>query len=378
MTLQAISAETALTEDGFQEGLAVLHEDGRIVDLVPVASLPPGVSIEHFENGALVPGFFDIQVNGGGGLLFNHAPTQATLRTMSEAHAAYGSAAMLPTLITDDLDKVSAAIDAVAGAIENHMPGIMGIHLEGPFLNTAKKGIHDGSKIQRLEPAHIDVLSALDVGVTLVTLAPEETDPSLIEALVARGVVVSAGHTNASFDQMQAGLDAGITGFTHLYNAMSPLQGRSPGAVGAALAADHAFVGMIPDGHHVHPASLKVAVKAKGVGSCMIVTDAMSTTGSDQTSFRLNGEDISLNGGRLTNDAGTLAGSALDMAAAVHYMADTVGAGLEAACLMASRSPANFMGLSGHLGRLAVGQKAALTVLDDQGIAVKTVSQPYL
>ena len=365
MMQKAISAPTVLTMDGMKQNHAVLINGDSISGIVPASEVPADYDHQQFSFGTLAPGFIDTQVNGGGGVLFNDAPTADTIRTMIEAHCRYGTTGMLPTLITDDLEKAETAIAAVNQALKEGVPGILGIHLEGPFLNKEQKGIHDGRKIQRLLPKHIELLSSLRGGKTLVTLAPEQTPPNLIEKLVERRVIASAGHTNATYEQMQEGLAAGITGFTHLFNAMSGFESRLPGTVGAAFTSSHTYASLIADGHHVHPASLKVALKTKGPGHCMIVTDSMSTVGSSQTAFTLNGECILLSDGKLTNDAGVLAGSALDMASAVRYMVTAVGANLETAVRMASQTPAEFLGLSDKYGSLGPGQAADMILLDN-------------
>jgi len=316
--------------------------------------------------GHVVPGFFDIQVNGGGGVLFNDNPSIQAVEAIGAAHRQFGTTSFLPTLISDDLEKMRAAIDAVDQAIRRGVPGVVGIHLEGPFLNEAKKGIHDESKFRRMTRIDVDLLASLKNGKTLVTLAPELVDAGHIEALVAAGVIVSAGHTMATYEQAMAGVEAGFTGFTHLYNAMSGFESRAPGVVGAAFDSPSTWAGLIADGHHVHPAALRHAIKTKGIDRSILVTDAMPTVGSDSNEFMLGGELITARSGRCSNADGVLAGSALDMASAVRYAANDLGIGLSAAVCMASQSPAEFMGLYEATGSIAVGKKADFVVLDDK------------
>lgn len=313
--------------------------------------------------GDVVPGFFDIQVNGGGGVLFNDNPSIEAVEAIGAAHRQYGTTSFLPTLISDDLEKVRAAIDAVDQAIKRGETGVVGIHLEGPFLNEAKKGIHDASKFRRMAQCDVDLLSSLQNGKTLVTLAPELVDEVHVKALAAAGVIVSAGHTMATYEQAMAGVEAGVTGFTHLYNAMTGFESRAPGAVGAAFDSAGTWAGLIADGYHVHPAALRHAIKTKGIERSILVTDAMPTVGSDRNEFMLGGELITARGGRCCNAEGVLAGSALDMASAVRYAANDLGFGLFAAVHMASQSPAEFMGLNDAMGSISVGKKADFVVL---------------
>src|SRR6185503_6337982 len=245
------------------------------------------------------------------------APTVEGIEAIGRAHRAFGTTGFLPTLISDDLDVVDQAMRAVEAALGKGVPGVLGIHGEGPFINREKRAIHDERKIRHLDESAIGLLTSLAKGVTLVTLAPELAPAGSIETLVAGGVTVAAGHTAASYDEAHAALGRGVTGFTHLFNAMTQLSGRSPGAVGAALESRSAWCGIIVDGFHVHPASLRVALAAKGADKLLLVTDAMPTVGSDRTNFTLGGRSIRLEDGRLTAEDGTLAGSNLDMAAAV-------------------------------------------------------------
>jgi N-acetylglucosamine-6-phosphate deacetylase len=278
MSMTALVGARILTPLGWLDYAALLIGDERIIDAVPMTALPSDVTVETVTGGMLMPGFIDTQVNGGGGVLFNDAPTVETLATMAAAHRRFGTTALLPTLISDDLDKVGAAIAAVDAAIEAGVPGIIGIHLEGPFLNAGKKGIHDAGKFRVLDAAAIELLSSLKHGKTLVTLAPELAPEGAIQSLTDRGVIVAAGHTLATFADIERAQQEGLRGVTHLFNAMSPMEGRNPGVVGAALSSD-LYAGIIVDGHHVHPASLRAAYAAKGADRLMLVTDAMSTVG---------------------------------------------------------------------------------------------------
>ena len=352
-----------LTERGFETDACVLVEDGHIV---AVLHGPPPAQGEQIDlrGGYLVPGFIDVQVNGGGGVLFNNETTAEALAAIARGHRKYGTTGMLPTLISDDADVMQRAIGATHDAIAQGVPGILGIHLEGPYLAAARKGTHNADKFRVPGADEIAMATSLDNGVTLITLAPECVPVATIRAMADAGAIVCAGHTAASYEETRAGLDAGITGFTHLFNAMTPLQGREPGVVGAALDDANSWVGVIVDGVHVHPASLRVAIAAKPRGKVLLVTDAMPMVGSDDPSFHLYGETITAIDGVVRNAAGSLAGSALDMASAVRNAVHLLGLPLAEACRMASQYPAEFLGLRHSHGRIAPGCRADLVVLD--------------
>jgi N-acetylglucosamine-6-phosphate deacetylase len=357
-------AQRVLIEDQWAADQAIYVSNETVTAIGPASGHSGNDAISLA--GDVVPGFFDIQVNGGGGVLFNDNPSVEAIEAIGAAHRQFGTTSFLPTLISDDLEKVRAAIDAVDQAIECGVPGVVGIHLEGPFLNEAKKGIHDTSKFRRMTRPDVDLLVSLKNGKTLVTLAPELVDAPNIEALAEAGVIVSAGHTMATYEQAMASVEAGVTGFTHLYNAMSGFESRAPGVVGAAFNSPNTWAGLIADGHHVHPAALRHAIKTKGIERSILVTDAMPTVGSDSDEFMLGGELITAHGGRCCNAEGVLAGSVLDMASAVRYAANDLGFGLSAAVCMASQSPAEFMGLYDAVGSISIGKKADFVVLDDE------------
>src|ERR1700739_4977671 len=300
---------------GLTEGRAVLVTDGRISEVLDAGDRRLRKVPRHDLEGALLlPGFLDSQVNGGGGVLFHRSPSVEDMHAIGRAHRRFGTTGFLPTLISADLDVVARAIAAVRGAIEAGVPGVLGIHIEGPFLNVARKGVHDPAKLRELGPSALGLLTSLRGGRTLVTLAPEMTTPQIIEQLVAAGVVVSAGHTNASYAEIQAALAHGLSGFTHLFNAMSQLTGREPGAVGAALDDRNSFCGIIVDGAHTDPVVLRIALKCKPLDRFMLVTDAMPSVGTRHGSFELQGRRITVRGYACLDAEGRLAGSNIDMA----------------------------------------------------------------
>ncbi|QDA57567.1 N-acetylglucosamine-6-phosphate deacetylase [Thermomonas aquatica] len=360
----ALRNARVLLADGFDDDSVVLVDGGRIAAVLPGDAAVADAEVVDLDGGWLVPGFIDVQVNGGGGALLNNTPTVDAVRTIARAHRRFGTTGLLPTLISDDRDTMRVAIDAVRDAIAQGVPGVLGIHLEGPYLAPSRKGTHDAGKFRVPDADDIALATSLDNGLTLVTLAPERVPERAIRALVARGAIVNAGHTAASYEQARAGIEAGITGFTHLYNAMSPLQGREPGAVGAALEDRDAWCGVIVDGVHVHPASLRVALAAKPRGKLLLVTDAMPMVGADTPDFVLYGETIAAVDGVVRNAAGALAGSALDMASAVRNSVAMLGLPLDEAVRMASTYPAEFLGIDDARGRIAAGHRADLVLLD--------------
>lgn len=355
-----------LSDYGVVDDRAVLVEDGRIRAIVRREDVPADAARVELAQGLLLPGFVDVQVNGGGGVLFGDAPTRQSIETMARAHARFGTTAFLPTLISGDAANIAAAIAAVDDAIAAGVPGVAGLHIEGPYLSAARKGIHNAARFGPLDEDAIRLLTSLRRGKTLVTLAPEETTPDVIRRLVEAGVVVSAGHTNATYAQARAALAAGVTGFTHLFNAMSPLTSRAPGVVGAALDDCDAWCGIIVDGHHVDPVVLRIALRCRRADRFMLITDAMPTVGAATKTFLLDGRPIHAEGGACRAEDGTLAGTDLDMAAALRNAMTMLGVDLYGAVQMASRNPATFLALDGELGRIAPGHRANFVLATDE------------
>ena len=349
-----------LTPTGWRDDAALLIQGELIADICRPADIPVGYKRQALDGDYLLPGFIDTQVNGGGGVMLNGAESLDDIRKIAAAHRAFGTTGMLPTLISDDFAAMEKAADLIAAALAAGVPGILGLHFEGPYLNPDRKGIHPEAKIREMDAAFLALATRGDIGKVLVTLAPEAVRTDDIRALTAAGVQVAAGHSAATFDQMQAAINAGLTGVTHLYNAMPSLLSRDPGLIGAGLNAPDVFCGVINDTYHVHPATLKIALAAKGADRLMLVTDAMGIVGTAATEMPWNGGTIRLEGGRLTTADGTLAGSALDMASAVRNTVRHLDQPLETAVEMASASPARFLGLQNSHGHIAPGYRADL------------------
>ncbi len=343
-------------------GRAVVIEDDQIVEVS--AGAKGGADTQDLAGALLAPGFVDLQVNGGGGVLFNDAPSPATIARIAKAHRRFGTTGFLPTLISADRATMATAIDAVQAAIAEQQPGALGIHLEGPFLNPDRKGAHDTRFLRRPDRRDMELLTEHRQGKTLLTLAPEIVAAADLRALDEAGVIVFAGHTNATSAQVSEAIKLGLRGFTHLFNAMSQITAREPGVVGAALAPNDCWSGVIADEHHVHPTNLRMAVAQKP-GRVFLVTDAMPPVGSVEDSFELDGKTVTRHGTRLTLPDGTLAGSCLDMAAAVRNAIERLGIPIAEALRMASAYPAAVLGLDQTLGRIAPGYRADLVALND-------------
>jgi N-acetylglucosamine-6-phosphate deacetylase len=320
----------------------------------------PAMPEIKLNGGVVAPGFIDLQVNGGGGVLFNNAPTTDTIKTMLKAHRRGGTTSMLPTLISDTVDVLQTGVAAVQDVIQAGHNGVLGVHIEGPFFNINKRGVHKETCIRPLSQQDIDWISSIDAIKVMLTLAPEQTQAGQIRALTNAGVVVCAGHTNATFQEIEQAIAEGLSGFTHLYNAMSQQQGREPGTVGAALADPNSYCSIIVDGHHVHPASIQTAVASKPRGKVYLITDAMASVGSKVKSFSLYGETIQEQQGRLVNSEGRLAGSAITMMDAVRTNTTLVKIDLSESLRMASLYPAQFMQIDHQYGRLQSNYRADL------------------
>ena len=364
----AVAADVVFDGKKKHDDFAVIIEGARIAALTPRSDLPSSIEVYNVAQGAwLAPGFIDIQVNGGGDVLFNADPTPAALSKIAQAHRQFGVTSLLPTLITDSDEAMAAALGAVS-AIMAREPGILGIHLEGPFLSPEKPGVHRREFIRRPKPHHRQMLGAFHEGVLLVTLAPEEMPDGFVAELVAGGAKVALGHSMATYEETRAAMAEGLTGFTHLFNAVRPLSAREPGPVAAALESTDAYYGLIVDGEHVAPAMLKLAMR--GVGRAMLVSDAMAPVGGTKAEFDLLGARITVRDGSCRTQQGALAGSSIEMASAVRNCVRLLGLPLERALRCASCHPAEFLGLGRSLGRLAPGYRADMVAFDPKDISV--------
>lgn len=360
------------TGDAMIADHAVRFEGARVLAIVPRREIPSTDDVADLGGGILAPGFIDVQANGGGGTLLNSEPTPEGVRNIAAAHRKFGTVGLLPTVITDTPVVMARAIAAVREARAAGCASVLGIHVEGPFLDKQRKGAHDPALIRPITDADVDLLTNARCGKLMLTLAPNRVPPQTVRELARRGVLVSLGHAEATMAEAQAALDAGAAAFTHLYNAMSQLTGREPGMVGAALSDPHAFIGLIADGHHVHDAALKLAIAAAGGSRIMLITDAMSSAADGPDRFMLQGREVRLVNDRLQLADGALAGSNLTMDAAVRYCVNTLGIDLADTLRMASLNPARFLGVDGELGRIGPGTRASLVHLDNDLRVTKT------
>ena len=343
---------TALLGAAIYEG-AVLHkdkallcEDDLIVGLKDPETLPASCEVRHLDGGYLTPGFVDLQVNGGGGVMFNDHQTVQALEVISKAHRSLGTHTFLPTLISDTPARIRAAIDAVAAAYAKGVPGIAGIHLEGPHLSLARKGAHEPSLIRSMSDTDLNMIAeaARRLPNVMLTIAPEAVSLSQTQTLAHAGVILSLGHTNADYETCMAYMAAGVRHTTHLFNAMGQLGSRDPGLVGATLDSDDVFAGLIADGVHVHPASMRAALRAKkGPGKIYLVTDAMAAAGSNISKFDLNGRTVFRSEGTLRLFSGTLAGADIDMPRSIEILVRRVGIDEAQAISMATSIPATII-----------------------------------
>ena len=368
----ALTGARIFDGDNWHEGSALVVRDGLVEAIVRQGALPSDVRVVDAGGGMLVPGFVDIQVNGGGGVMLNDHPDAASIETICRAHAPFGTTALLATLITDTPAITAAAIAAGEAAALRKVPGFLGLHLEGPHLSIARKGAHDPALIRPMTDADQAMLIAArrKLPVLLTTVAPESVEPARVAALAKAGVVVSLGHSDTSYLRAKTFAEAGASVVTHLFNAMSQIGNREPGLAGTAIDVGSLSAGLIADGIHVHPATIRIALDAKqGPGKIVLVTDAMAPIGTDMTSFTLNGRTIYRKDGSLRLADGTLAGADLDMISAIRFLHGVVGVELSEALRMASLYPAQAIGQSHRLGRFANGTAADIVALsDDLGI----------
>jgi N-acetylglucosamine-6-phosphate deacetylase len=362
MTQIRFHAQRLFDGQAFLDDQVLTIVDGKITTIDQDTS-----KVDVTVTGLVVPGYIDLQVNGGGGALFNDSPSVENLKIIMSAHAKFGTTAMMPTLITDKVEVMQQAADAIAQAINQGVPGIIGIHFEGPHLSVAKKGTHCADYIRPIAEVEWQVLARQDIGQVIVTLAPETVSADDITRMVKLGIKVCLGHTNADFTTAQLAIDAGASGFTHLFNAMSPLQGREPGVVGAALLNNKTSCGLIVDGFHVDYASCKLAIQAKPQGTIFLVTDAMPPVGTDQTQFALYDRTVYVDNGKLTSTTGELAGSSLDMANAVKNTHEGLGIPLDESLRMGSLYPAQYLYQNQAVtrGEIKQGKYADMVVLND-------------
>jgi len=347
---------------------ALLIEDSTIVGIVEPTEIPDGYVIVDVEGMNIAPGFIDLQVNGGNDVLFNDSPTPETVIKIRDGHRKYGTTSILPTFITDTVERMGQARAAVEDCLEEERPGVLGLHFEGPLISAAKAGVHDQSHIVEHPSRELDgVYQPLKSGVLLVTLAPEAVSADYIRALKDRGVLVACGHTNATREQTHSAVEAGVSLGTHVFNAMTSLSSRDPGVAGTLLADDRVSCDFVVDGFHVDFDVLKIAFAAKPRGKAFLVTDAMPPVGGSSKTYVLGPYTITQGAdGRCTTEDGVLAGSGLNMATAVRNTMQKIGIPKDEALRMASTYPASYVGVDGYLGYIRPGYRADLVLFSNE------------
>jgi N-acetylglucosamine-6-phosphate deacetylase len=367
----AISADRIFDGYRWHNDSVILIDHGVVQSIAPRDQSAPDWPTEAMPPGTvLAPGFIDLQVNGGGGILLNDEPTPEAMRAIARAHRRYGTTSCLPTLITDTRAKATAAI--AAAKLLDGADGILGLHLEGPFISPSRPGIHRTDRILSATKGDLDWLGELSaLGSSLVTLAPECVPRGFVKTLTTSGIRVSVGHSEAAAGTLKSAIDEGLSGVTHLFNAMPAMSAREPGIVGVALTDERLTAGIIVDGLHVDPLVVQAAFSAKNRSNIALVSDAMPTVGTEQVHFELMGRQIQLRQGRLVSENGTLAGAHLDLASAVKNAVTLVGISLDDALRAASLVPARFLGIEHHRGALTAGARADIVALT-KGLGVLT------
>jgi N-acetylglucosamine-6-phosphate deacetylase len=360
----ALTGARVFDGEAFHDGMAVVVEGRNVKALLPEREIPSSIQVIGLSGGLLAPGFIDVQVNGGGGALLNYGPSVNVVRVIADSHRRFGTTGMLPTVITDRAEVIASAIAAVSEAREQGSASVLGIHIEGPFIDAARKGAHDAAFIRDMTDLDVTKLSRANCGSVMLTIAPNKVPAQKIRKLVQAGIHVSLGHAEATIAEAYAALDVGASSFTHLFNAMSQLTGREPGMVGAALSDERSFIGIIADGFHVDDVSLKLALASTSHSRFMLVTDAMPPAAGGPDSFELQGRKVTRAGGRLQLADGTLAGSNLTMDEALRHAVNKLRVPLAHALQMASRNPARFLHRA-DLGIIKPGVLASLVHLDD-------------
>ena len=377
--MYAIKNVTIFDGATLQEHKTVLIAQGKIVDIVDTFSTFEHKVPEEIngEGNILAPGFIDIQVNGGGGAFFNENPSVEVLKTISAAHLQFGTTSFLPTFISDSFENTKIALNAVKTALNQAMPGILGIHLEGPYLNLEKKGIHNKQYIRAPLANEIDELCNFNIPIKLVTLAPEVVPKIFIDQLYKNNFIIFAGHSNATFEQMDEAFNSGVSGITHFFNACSQFLSREPGVVGAGLFHDDIWCGLIADGKHVSFNAIKIALKAKGKDRFILVSDAMAPVGTNLSEFYVHEQKIFVKDHhtKYEDSNGTLAGSSLTIHQALKNMVLQNCAPLSCILAMTSTNPAKCLQLDHVKGKIQPAYDADLVLLNKENLNIMKVIQ---
>jgi N-acetylglucosamine-6-phosphate deacetylase len=360
---QAITGSKLFNGIDFIEHKALLIEDQHIAGIVNKDAIPTDFQVKKLEGGILSPGFIDLQVNGGGGKLFNNSPDKESLNTIISAHQYFGTTSIMPTVISDSLNILQKCTDTISNEIDNNH-SLLGIHIEGPFFNVKYRGVHQKQYINTINASYLNLFETLDKFPVMLTLAPECISIKQLKHLKSLGFKILAGHTDANYDQLEEAIKYGLDGFTHLFNAMGQISAREPGVVGSAFDFDETSASIIVDLHHVHPSLINLSFKQKPKGKLFFVSDSMATINHGEPSFELYDEVVSESNGRIINSEGKLAGSSITQIDAIKNAYQKCSIPLESAISMATLYPAEYLGVSDYIGQLKKGYRADLAHFD--------------
>ncbi|MDG1345616.1 MAG: N-acetylglucosamine-6-phosphate deacetylase [Candidatus Thioglobus sp.] len=360
---QAITGSKLFNGIDFIEHKALLIEDQHIAGIVNKDAIPTDFQVKKLEGGILSPGFIDLQVNGGGGKLFNNSPDKESLNTIISAHQYFGTTSIMPTVISDSLNILQKCTDTISNEINNNH-SLLGIHIEGPFFNVKYRGVHQKQYINTINASYLNLFETLDKFPVMLTLAPECISIKQLKHLKSLGFKILAGHTDANYDQLEEAIKYGLDGFTHLFNAMGQISAREPGVVGSAFEFDETSASIIVDLHHVHPSLINLSFKQKPKGKLFFVSDSMATINHGEPSFELYDEVVSESNGRIINSEGKLAGSSITQIDAIKNAYQKCSIPLESAISMATLYPAEYLGVSDYIGQLKKGYRADLAHFD--------------
>ena len=360
---QAITGSKLFNGKDFIEHKALLIDDQHIAGIVNEEAIPTDFKVQKLDGGVLSPGFIDLQVNGGGGKLFNNSPEKESLNTIISAHQYFGTTSIMPTVISDSLNILQKCTDTISNEInKNH--SLLGIHIEGPFFNVKYRGVHQKQYINTINASYLNLFETLDKFPVMLTLAPECISIKQLKHLKSLGFKILAGHTDANYDQLEEAVKYGLDGFTHLFNAMGQISAREPGVVGSAFDFDETSASIIVDLHHVHPSLINLSFKQKPKGKLFFVSDSMATINHGEPSFELYDEVVSESNGRIINSEGKLAGSSITQIDAIKNAYQKCSIPLESAISMATLYPAEYIGVSDYIGQLKKGYRADLAHFD--------------
>ncbi len=360
---QAITGSKLFNGIDFIEHKVLLIDDQHIAGIVNEDAIPTDFQVKKLEGGILSPGFIDLQVNGGGGKLFNNSPDKESLNTIISAHQYFGTTSIMPTVISDSLNILQKCTDTISNEIDNNH-SLLGIHIEGPFFNVKYRGVHQKQYINTINASYLNLFETLDKFPVMLTLAPECISIKQLKHLKSLGFKILAGHTDANYDQLEEAVKYGLDGFTHLFNAMGQISAREPGVVGSAFDFDETSASIIVDLHHVHPSLINLSFKQKPKGKLFFVSDSMATINHGEPSFELYDEVVSESNGRIINSEGKLAGSSITQIDAIKNAYQKCSIPLESAISMATIYPAEYLGVSDYIGQLKKGYRADLAHFD--------------